>query len=306
MFTYDAASGLSFLLSQLTYIEARMYEVRYKDITYPNIIPVTNEAGPWVDAITYFYTDRVGKAKFIGSKALDVPIADIGDNKVQIPVELAGIGYEYSDEELIQAIQLQKPLEQRKANAARRAYEELVQEVGMTGDAVRNLPGFLNNENVSVINVIDNGSGTEWINKFPDDIIFDVNDFMGGIFVDTLQVERPDTLGLPTAQWNYIAGTPRASFSDVTILQWLVNNSPYLNSINDVIPMPELTGAGAGGTDRMIAYTKSIDKVVFHIPKPLLFTEPQRRGLGFLVPGSFKIAGIEFRYPASAGYADGI
>lgn len=303
---YDAATGLAFLLSQLTYVEAKMFEKKYKSITYPNIIPVSNEAGEWAESITYFYMDGAAIAEFVGTKSLNVPIAEIGTEKVTVPVELGATGYEYSDEELRQAIQLNRPLTTMKANTARRAYEELAQRVGMTGDTTHNLPGFINNVNVTAGTVIDPGGGTEWVNKTPNQIIFDVNDFMGDIFVDTLQVERPDTLLLPTAQWNYIAGTPRSDNSDTTILAWLVANSPYLSSNDDVIPTPELAGAGAGATDRMMAYTKDMDKVVFHIPMPLRMTEPQRKGRGFEVPGEFKLGGVEFRYPGSARYADGI
>jgi len=303
---YDAQTGLAFLLSQLTHIEAKMYEKKYKAITYSAVIPVSNEAGEWAESVTYIYMDGAAVAKFVGTKSLDVPIAEIGDNKVVVPVELGATGYEYSDEELRQAIQLNRALPERKASVARRAYEEHCQRVSMVGDTTHNLPGFINNTNVTAATVVNPGSGTEWVNKTADQIIFDVNDFMGDIFVDTLQVERPDTLVLPTAQWNYIAGTPRSTVSDTTILQWLVSNCPYLNSMDDVIPLTELAAAGAGGTDRMMAYTKDVDKVVFHIPMPLRFTEPQRKGRGFQIPGEYKMSGVEFRYPGSARYADGI
>lgn len=303
---YDAATGLAFLLSQLTFIESKMYEKKYKEITYPDIIPVSNEAGEWAESITYFYMDGAAVAEFVGTKSLNVPIAEIGTEKVTVPVELGATGYEYSDEELRQAIQLNRALPQMKSSVARRAVEELAQRVGMTGDSTHNMPGFLNNVNVTAGTVVNPGSGTEWVNKTPAQILFDINDFMGDIFVDTLQVERPDTLLLPTAQWNYIAGTPRSDNSDTTILQWLVNNSPYLSAATDIKPVAELAGAGAGSTDRMMAYTKDMDKVVMHIPMPLRFTEPQRKGRGFEVPGEFKLGGVEFRYPGSARYADGI
>lgn len=303
---YDASTGLAFLLSQLTHIEAKMYEKKYKAITYPNIIPVSNEAGEWAESVTYFFMDGAAIAEFVGTKSLNVPIAEIGTDKVTVPVELGATGYEYSDEELRQAIQLQRPLPSLKSNTAMRAYEELAQRTAMTGDATHNLPGFINNTNVTAATVVNPGSGTEWVNKTPNQILFDVNDFMGDIFVDTLQVERPNTLLLPTSQWNYIAGTPRSDTSDTTILAWLIANSPYLNSDADIIPVTELAGAGAGATDRMMCYDKDIDKVVFHIPMPLRFTEPQRKGRGFEVPGEFKLSGVEFRYPGSARYADGI
>lgn len=305
-YSYDAVSGMAYMTSQLTHIESKMYEVKYKAITYPQIIPVSNEAGEWAESVTYFFMDGKAVAKFVGSKSLDVPISEIGTDKVVVPVELAATGYEYSDEELRQAMFLGRPLPQLKANTARRAYEELVQTTAMLGNASHNLPGFINNTNVTASTVVNPGAGTTWAVKTPAQILFDINDIMADVFVDSLQVERADTLALPTAQWSYIASTPRSDNSDMTILQYVVANSPYLNSIDDVIPMTELVGAGAGATDRMMAYTKDIEKVVLHIPMPLRFSDPQRKGRGFEVPGEFKMGGVEFRYPGSARYADGI
>lgn len=304
--TYDAPTGLAFLLSQLTFVESKMYEVLYKDITYSQLIPVSNEAGEWAESITYFYMDGRAIAEFVGTKSLDVPIAEIGTETITVPVELGATGYEYSDEELRQAIQLQRPLTQMKANMAMRAYEELVQRTAMDGDTTHNLPGFIDNSNITSSTAVDPGSGTEWVNKTADQIIFDLNDICADIFVDSLQIERPNRLALPTAQWSYIASTPRADNSDTSILDWFVGNSPYITSRDQVIPTPELAGAGAGATDRMMAYDYNPDKVILHIPMPIRFLEPQRKGRGFEVPGEFKIGGVEFRYPGSARYVDGI
>lgn len=304
--SYDSVEGLSFFLSQLTYLEKKLYEKKYKDITYPMVLPVSNEAGEWAESVTYFYMDGAAIAEFVGTKSLNVPIAEIGEENVVVPVELGATGYEYSDEELRQAQFLQRPLPDRKAMIARRAYEELAQRTAMFGNETHNLPGFLNNVNVTTSTAVNPGSGTEWVNKTPDQIIFDINDMLGSIFVDSLQVERPDTLLIPTKQYNYIANTPRSSTSDTTILQYLVANNIYINSDSDIMPLPELAGSGSGDSDRMMAYTKDIDKVVYHIPMPLRFTQPERRGRGYQVPGEFKLAGIEFRYPGSARYVDGI
>ncbi len=304
--TYDAASGLAFLISQLTYIEPKMYEKLYKAITYNQIIPIDTSAGEGATSITYFYMDGRAVAEFVGTKSLNVPIAEIGTDKITVPVELGAVGYEYSDEELRQAMFNSKPLPQMKASMARRGYEEFCQDVAMTGDTQHDLPGFINNTNVTAASVVNPGSGTEWVNKSPDEILFDINDFMGDVFVDSLQIEKPDTLLLPTAQWNLLATTYRATNSDMTLLKSLIAGSPYLNSEADVIATPELAGAGAAGVDRMMCYTKDTDKVVMHIPMPLRFTEPQRKGRGYEISGEFKLGGIEFRYPGSARFADGI
>lgn len=303
---YTADTGLAFLLSQLTYIESKMYEVLYKAITYNQLVPITNEAGEGSESITYFYMDGRTIAEFVGSRAVDAPLSEITTEKITIPVELGATAYEYSDEELRQAIQIGRSLPQMKANVSMRGYEEHVQRVAMFGDDTHNLPGFLNNANVTSSTVVDPGSGTEWVNKTPDEIIFDLNDIVADIFVDSLQVESADRLALPTAQWSYIASTPRADNSDTSILDWFVGNSPYITSREQVIPTPELAGAGAGATDRMMAYTYDPDKVIMHIPMPIRYNEPRRMDLGYRISGQYKIGGIEFRYPGSARYADGI
>ena len=304
--TYDAASGLAFLIGQLTYIELKMYEKKYKDITYPNIVPVSNEAGEGATAIEYFFMDGKAVAEFVGTKSLNVPISEIGMEGVLVKVELAATGYEYSDEELRQAMFNSRPLPQLKATVSRRAYEELVQRVAMFGDTTHDLPGFLNNTNVTAASVVNPGGGTEWINKDPDEILFDINDFMGDVFVDTKQVETVNKLLLPTQQWNLLNTTYRATNSDMTLLKALIASSQWLTSDSDVMPLPELVGAGAAGTDRMMCYNMDAEKVILHIPMPLKYSEAQRKGRGFEVPGEFKLSGVEFRYPGSARYADGI
>lgn len=303
---YDAAQGLAFLVSQLAAIESKIYSVMYQHITYPQIIPVSMEAGEFATSVDYFFMDGAGVARFVGSKSLDVPVSDFGLNKVTVPVELAATGYEFSDEELRQATHLRVALPQNKANMSRRASEEHIQRVFMTGDTAHALPGFINNTNVAASTVADPGSGTTWAVKTSDQILTDINTLFASIFNDSKMVERANKLLLPPAQWSVIASTPRAVGTDTTILQYIINTSPYLNSLDDVLPMNELTGAGAGSTDRMMAYTKDVDKVVAHMPMPLRYTEPQRHGRGFQVPGEYKVSGVEFRYPGSAEYADGI
>ena len=303
--TMDA--GLAFLISQLSYVESKVFEKQYEDINYPKVIPVSNEAGEFADSITYFYMDGAAMAKFVGSNALDVPIADISTNKVTIPVEYGAIGYEYTLREMEQAQQLNRNLSTLKATIARRGYETLVQKTSMRGDASRGLPGFLDNANVPLTTVVAGANSTTTLaSKTPAEILKDVNTIFSTVFESTKMVERADTLALPPKQWSYIMGTPRSENSDTTIAQYIVNNSPYISSIDKIVPINELTGAGVAGADRAMAYTNNSDKVILHLPKLLSFKAPQEKGLGFQVPGDFSVGGVEFRYPMSALYADGI
>lgn len=304
--TNDADAGLGFVESTLTHVEAKVYETLYRHIVYQDIVPVSNEAGEGATSVTYYSIDGATMGKFIGSNAIDVPLSDISTSQSIVPVELGAVGYKYSDEELRQAAMLNRPLPQMKANLTMRGYEEHAQDVCFNGDATKGLEGFLDNSNVPAASVINPGSGTTWAVKTAAEILADVNSLFAQVFEVTKEVEKADTLLLPTVQWSYIASTPRSTTSDTTILMYLVQNSPYLTSVDDIKSLPELKGKGVAGTDRMMVYTKDIDKVVFHIPMVFRIEQPVRKTLGWEVPAVYKLSGVEFRYPLSAAYGDGI
>ena len=306
--TNDADAGLGFVESTLTYVEVKVYEKEYRHIVYQDIVPVTNEAGEGATSITYYSIDGATMGKFIGSNAIDVPMSEISTEQHIVPVALGAVGYQYSDEELRQAALIGRPLPQLKANMTKRGYEEHAQRVCFVGDKDKNLEGFLNNKNVpsSTVASPSTAGGTEWSKKTPDQILADINNLFAQVWETTQEVEKPDTLLLPTSQYSHIANTPRSYNSDTTILQYIVNNSIYINSAENIKSLPELKGAGVGSTDRMMIYTKDIDKVVFHIPMPFRIEQPVRKTLGWKVPGVYKLSGTEFRFPLSAAYADGI
>ena len=200
-----------------------------------------------------------------------------------------------------------RSLDQQRANASRRAVEEEINDIAFNGRADADLPGFLSNPNIPTITVVDGaGASALWVDKTPDEILFDINDLFGDIFENTKMKERGDTLLLPPAQWNYIASTPRASNSDTTILQYVVQNSPFLASMDSVIPVNELVGAGTAGVDIMVAYTRRPDKLQLEIPGELQYFAPQEQGLEIVIPGMSSIAGVNVYYPMSAAIAEDI
>lgn len=302
------ADGAVFFQRQLEHIKSQSYDVRYAELKARELFPVSSEAGPGVTTITYRTYDQAGAAKIIQAYADDLPRADVAGKETSSPVRSVGISYGYSLDE-IQASQLTGVgLDQRRANAARRSVEQVINDVAFFGDTKHNLPGFFSNPNVPSGNVVDPGAGTAWINKTPDQILFDVNDLFSDIFETTLMVEQGNTLLLPPAQWSFISSTPRASNSDTTILAYLVANSPYLTSMESVIPVnecqaslnPELTN------DAMVAYDRSPDKLELEIPVELELMPIQQKNLEFVIPGRARLGGVNIYYPLSAAIAEGI
>jgi len=303
------ADGAFFFQRQLEHIKARSYDVQYAELQARMLFPVSNEGGPGVTSITYRTYDQVGAAKIIQAYADDLPRADVAGKETTIPVRSVGISYGYNLDE-IQASQLTgAALDQRRANAAMRSVEQKVNDVAFFGDAASGLPGLFDHPNIPTGAVVDGAGGTkDWASKTPDEILFDVNDLFADIFETTKMVERGNTLMLPPAQWSYISSTPRASNSDTTILMFLVQNSPYLNSVNDIIPVNECSAELNPNlsTDAMVAYDRNPDKLQLEIPVELEMMPVQQKNLEFIVPGRNRLAGLNIYYPLSLAIATGI
>lgn len=299
----DAA--FSFLTSKLEHIESKMFEVEYPFITYKEIIPVSMEAGAGATSIAYFTLDRVGMAKWIASDATDVPMVDVKAHKSTIPVELGGVGFDYNLEELRQAAQVGgTPLQQLKANAAREAYEEHVDSVAFLGDTDKNLPGFLTNAFVPRADAVVGGGGDfRWSTKTAFEIIFDINAILTDVYTTTLNRHIPSTILLPPSLLAVLSAMPMGADAQQTVLTYIEKNNIYTHhtgvnlSIKSCRYLEHFPDTPSTESRRMIAYTPTNDVLVYHIPKPLEFYAPQLKAYTFIVPGDYKLGGVEIRKP---------
>lgn len=302
------ADGAVFFQRQLEHIKAKSYDVRYAELKARQLFPVSNDGGIGVTSITYRTYDQAGAAKIINAYADDLPRADIAGKETTIPVRSVGISYGYNLDE-IQAAQLTGfPLDQRRANAARRSNEQVVNDVAFFGDAESGLGGLFDNPNIPTGAAVNPGSGTEFVNKTPDQILFDINDGFADIFETTKMVEQGNTLMLPPNQWSFIMSTPRSANSDTTIAMYIVQNSPYINSIEDIIPVNECAAANNPllSTDAMVFYDRNPDKLQLEIPVELEMLPVQLKNLEFIIPGRSRLGGLNIYYPLSLNIVTGI
>lgn len=302
------ADGAVFFQRQLEHIKAKSYDVRYAELKARILFPVSNDGGHGVTSITYRTYDQSGAAKIINAYADDLPRADVAGKETTIPVRSVGISYGYNLDE-IQASQLTGvSLDQRRANAARRANEQTTNDVAFYGNAESGLPGLFDNPNIPTGAVVNPGAGTEFVNKTPDEILFDINDLFADIFETTKMVESGNTLMLPPNQWSYIMATPRSANSDTTIAQYIAQNSPFLNSVDDIIPVNECAAANNPllATDAMVAYDRDPDKLQLEIPVELEMLPVQMKNLEFLIPGRSRLGGLNIYYPLSLAIGTGI
>lgn len=302
--------ALGFLVSQLSHIEPTIYQTKYPDITYADLVPVDTSANPWVQSIEFYSSNRVGQAKWGAGRANDIPKVDLTRDKHTSAVEMATIGYDYTIGELNTARMLGQNLTADKGIAARYAYEKFVDDVAKIGDATKGFSGLYNTAGVTAAAVAADGasSATTWVSKTPDQVLRDVNAIITGIHTSTVGIEMADTLVLPIESYAHLT-TVRITDTSMTLMEWVKKNNIFTAMTGQELTIRadyRLTTLGSSSSRRMVAYRRSPDVVKMHIPMPLNFLAPQLSGLLYEVPGMFRIGGCEIRRPGSVRYADGI
>lgn len=298
------ANESMFFARELEVVKAASYDVVYPELKARSLIPVSFEAGPGAQTITYEQYDAVGMAKIIAAYADDLPRADIKGKEFTSRVRSIGASYGYNLQEIRSAQLAGKPLQQRKAAAAKEAMLRLEDKIAASGDVGHGLLGLINHPNISSTTLPADGTGASvlWSTKTALLILRDLNKLANFIVENTKEVEQPDTIVLPTAKYNTLMSTPLGDNAAVTILKQFLDNSVY---IKNVIPWGKLTGAGAGGLDRMIAYKKDPMKLTLEIPQDFEQLDLQPKGLEYLVPCHMRCGGVIIYYPLSVAFADG-
>ena len=320
MIKTDAAGVMGFLQSNLAYVEQQLYQTEYTEPLYKNAFAsgaIDTSAG-WARTVEVYSIDMVGMGKFLSGNALDIPIADIGFKRGVSPIESAGIGYRYTYEELMTAqyasangsVVPGQALDASRAMVCRTAFEQHVDMVALTGDTDKGYEGLFNNSNVPTANVINGASATTgWETKTADEILFDINDAINDVFAQTKNIDKANTLALPSSAFQLIAGMRLGTVNDTTVLEFIRSKNVYTamtNSPLEIVPFLHLETIGAGSTKRMIAYNKNPIKQKMHVPVPLQFLAPQLKGYEYQVPGIYRLGPAEWRYPLSGVYRDGI
>ena len=300
---------LGFLESQVNRIERQAYMIRYPEIQYPKLVPVVRTGPEWIRGITYYSQDITGRAEFLAGRANDIPLADVTRDQHDVTVEMAGIGYDYSMEELQQARMIPgRNLTADKAIAARRAAEEFIDNLVLNGDADHGWDGLINNANVTN----QTAATAQWqtlTGNNVDGIIRDINNLLSGLWTSSRTVEMADTLLLPPSAWSLLANQPRSQHTDMSILEWVRRYNLYTAQTGNPLMIQVVRGledAGASNVGRAIAYRRDPEVLRLHMPMPHRFLAPQRWIMRYIVPGILRLGGLEIRLPGAMRYMDNI
>ncbi|KAF0675079.1 DUF2184 domain-containing protein [Profundibacterium mesophilum] len=301
--TFDAQAALGFVESQRSHIENEVNAEPLPDIQYPFLTPVDTSAHPFTQTVEFYSSELFGRAGWVNGNSDDIPLAGTARAKHKSAVFMAAIGYGFGYEEINVAQMMGANLQTEDAMAARRAYEEFVDDVALRGDTEKGMSGLINHPSVTQASATTGN----WATATEDQILKDVNDAILGVATGTNYTEMADTLLLPFTKLSQLATVFRR---DMTLMQLLQQSNSYTAMTGRPLNIRGVRGletAGAGSTNRMIAYRRDMGVLKLHIPMPHRFLPAYQDGpLNWVVPGVFRLGGLDIRRPKAVRYADGI
>lgn len=311
--TFD--STLAYFVNQLDNLDRKLYEPLYnvtwgRDINLRTGITMANESTSFIRSnIGGIGTQNAQGKPWISPNTTTLPGVSVNGERVVLPLRLLGQEISYTSVELERSQLIGQPIDTQKFDAMNIMYQMNTDEMVYIGDTDVGAKGLLNSNLVTSGAVANGAAGTPaWATKTPDEILKDVNDMVTAAWQASGFAVCPDKVLLPPAQFAYISSQKVSNAGNVSILQFLEDNSIALR-VNgrklEIQPVKWLTGRGASGADRMVAYTNQEDKVRFPMV-PVRRETPYYLGIKFNAPYIWAFGEVEFLYPETVIYRDGI
>lgn len=253
-------------------------------------------------------TNPNGKA-WIGKDSNAIAGMQLDIAKTANPLFLWGMQLGYTIPELESAIRLGRPIDVQKYEGMQLKHQMDIDEMVYIGDTDLGKYGLFNHSSVTSGAVTAGATGdTLWTSKTPDEILADVNALIQSTWAASGYAVCPGELRLPPAQFAYLVSQKVSTAGNVSILTFLEDNSISLR-VNgkklNIQPVKWLTGRGAAGADRMVAYTKDKNRVRYPMV-PLQRTPLEYRGIHQLTTYFGRLGCLEVVYAETIQYADGI
>lgn len=302
------ASESVFFTRQLESIDATIFQTLYAENKGRQLLPPVMDVAESSPVYTWRMFSRVGAAVIGGALGDDAPRSDASGAEQSQIIHPVRASFGYTVLEIKEAARTNTPLDTMRANAARENVETAIDRVLATGDVATGLKGLLNLTGVNTYTLADKaGGGKTWAVATANEIVRDVFGMAAALVAQLKEAGGPlwqrFTLVMPVEQYTKIAQERMGDGSDKTILQFILQNSPY---IAEIVSWSRCDGAGAGGTtDRMVMYVKQPQVLGALIPMEFTTFPPEARNLAYVVSCLARTGGVVCRYPVALLYADG-
>ena len=300
------ANETAFFEEQTKYIQKKVYEVKHRQYRALEILSVDDSAPSGTLTIEVRYFDAVGVAAIISDYGKgSIPRVDVFGYTKTLKVKPIASSYGYTVPEIKRASSSGSTLPADKGIMGRKSVDIKHDQIAWSGDADHGLYGLLNYPGLLEFTVPGIGAGglKTFASMTPAQIVSVVRDHLSAVRQATNGVEQANTYLLPIAQFDYIKGTPFGPEGTKTILTFLKETFTEITLWDSVI---DLKGAGAGGTDRAMAFNRDSTHVQYLMPTMPEQQEPEKDGLEYVTVIYSESAGVFVKYPLSACFADGV
>lgn len=315
--TNDAAigTGMAFLNGELEKRDPKLNEP-LQSVTWPRDI-VAKTGGGWVDFTSNIFVDYAttggNDSGIIGGETNDIPIMQANMNKDVFKVFTFSniLKVPFVDQQKLQNIG--RSLDEILDKGIRLNYNKSIDNIVYNGLTGYGIYGLMNDPTLVASTAPNGVSGTAtWITKTPDEILDDIN---AGINA-TWAASEYDLTGManhvliPPVQYTLLVSRKVSSAGNISILQFLLENNIGKNQGVDINISPSrwCTGAGTGGTNRMMFYVNDDGRVNFDLPVPLsrVMTQANVTEMAYLTAFAAQLGQVKFLYKQCARYMDGI
>jgi hypothetical protein len=311
--TYDRQtidSSGAFLIGELERLDQTL-NVPLVSVQWTRDIQLREDVGPEDEYSSFTNStfaavggaNAAGKS-FIGKNSSAIAAMSLDIGKTTHPLLLWGQEVSYTLPELISSQKLGRPVDSQKVTGMNLKFQMDIDEMVATGDASLGLTGLYNNANVSTANA---PTGT-WATATPAQMLADVNELLNRVYAASGWSFAPRDLRIDPTSFSILVSTIVSSAGNMSVLEYIKQNS-LSNAVNgtplNIQPAKFLVGAGASGKNRMVAYTN--DKQFVRFPMcPLQRTPLEYKGLVQATTYWGRLGVVEFPYPTTVGYSDGL
>lgn len=310
-------SSLAFFQNQLDNMDKRLYMplsmvTWARDMKLRAGVTLSDESTSFIQqaiaaggTLTQGSNASGGNMPWISPETSALPGVMVNGQRVVTPLRPLARELSYSNIELARSQKLGQSIDALQMNALNTTYQMNVDQMVYIGSTDVGATGLLNNAAVTAGSV----SGGIWNSaKTADQILDDVNNLLSNTWSSAALAIAPTKIGLPPTKFAYLTTAKVSSAGNISIMKYIKENciSTAINGKEiEIVPMKFATGRGVAGADRMVAYYDDEQFVRFPMV-PIFREQVYYQGIKFFAPYVWLMGEVEFVYPETVQYSDGI
>jgi hypothetical protein len=297
----------AFLQGQLERFDPKVNEplvsITYtRDITLRSDVSLSDESASFTQDS---FAAKDGSDGNIGANTTTVGEVGVDVKKIVQPMYLWSKKAAWTVVELARSMQLGRPIDTAKIAVLAKAFQMEADKRAYIGSAKLGTTGLFNNASVSTSNAL-HGS---WATATADNILADINDVLSRAYSASAYAVAPSELRVDPDSFGILSTTKVSDAGNISLLEYVKVNC-IANTINgrplNIQPVKWLSaGQAVSNKNRMVAYTNDPTYVQFPVV-PLQRQQMTYQDIAQSVAYLGSLGQVEFRYPETIAYSDGI